>query len=38
LRYRDRADTSLLMPRVDWRRSKNERRHEAVPLAVAASS
>jgi UDP-sulfoquinovose synthase len=38
LRYRDRADISLLMPRVNWRRSKNERRTETTPLAVAAAS
>jgi UDP-sulfoquinovose synthase len=29
VRYRDRIDTSLFMPRVDWRKTRNDRHHEA---------
>lgn len=32
VQYRDRIDTSVLFPRVNWRESKNDRR---APLAVA---
>jgi UDP-sulfoquinovose synthase len=31
--YRDRVDTSLFMPRVDWRRPRNDRRRAPVPAA-----
>ena len=30
VRYRERVDTSLFMPRVDWRRTRNDRRGPAV--------
>jgi UDP-sulfoquinovose synthase len=30
--YRDRVDTSLFLPRVDWRRPRNDRRH--TPMAT----
>jgi len=30
MQYRDRVDTSLFMPRVDWRRTRNDRRGPAV--------
>src|SRR5262245_8459969 len=30
MRYRERVDTSLFMPRVDWRRTRNDRRGPAV--------
>jgi len=30
VRYRDRVDTSLFMPRVDWRRTRNDRRGPAL--------
>ena len=30
LRYRERVDTSLFMPRVNWRRTRNDRRSPAV--------
>jgi UDP-sulfoquinovose synthase len=35
LQYRDRIDSSLLSPRVDWRKSKNVRRPQPALLAVA---
>ena len=34
VRYRDRIDDSILLPRVDWRRGRNDRLH--APLAAAA--
>jgi UDP-sulfoquinovose synthase len=36
LQYRDRIDTSILLPRVQWRKSKNDRRIELAAMAVAA--
>jgi len=36
LEHRDRVDSSLLMPRVNWRSSRNDRRSKPVPAAVAA--
>jgi UDP-sulfoquinovose synthase len=36
LQYRDRVDASLLMPRVDWRSSRNDRRAKPATAAVAA--
>jgi UDP-sulfoquinovose synthase len=29
LTYRERIDASLLLPRVDWRKTKNDRRQES---------
>lgn len=34
VRYRERIDSSLFLPRVNWRRAKNERRPDAVLKAV----
>ena len=31
IRYKDRIDTSLFMPRVDWRRTRNDR-HTETPV------
>jgi UDP-sulfoquinovose synthase len=36
LEHRDRVDSALLMPRVNWRNSRNDRRSRPVPAAVAA--
>jgi UDP-sulfoquinovose synthase len=36
LEHRDRVDSALLMPRVNWRNSRNDRRSRLVPAAVAA--
>jgi UDP-sulfoquinovose synthase len=33
-RYRDRIDTSLFMPRVDWRRTQNDRRRQPAAEAL----
>ena len=30
VRYRDRVDKSLFMPRVNWRRTRNDRREGAA--------
>jgi UDP-sulfoquinovose synthase len=38
LKYRDRLDTSLILPRVNWRHTTNERSPEASMAAVASSS
>ena len=38
LKYRDRLDTSLILPRVNWRQATNERTAEATMVAVAAPS
>jgi UDP-sulfoquinovose synthase len=38
LKYRDRLDTSLIMPRVNWRQATNERAREASMTAVATPS
>jgi len=36
LKYRDRVDTAVMLPRVNWRQPSNERRaqaeHEPVPV------
>src|SRR5262249_343585 len=40
LEYRDRIDSSLLLPRVDWRKSRNDRKAKTVeskPKAAAAA-
>ena len=36
MKHRDRVDTSLLLPRVNWRNSRNDRRTKPVQAAVAA--
>jgi UDP-sulfoquinovose synthase len=36
LEHRDRVDSALLMPRVNWRNSRNDRRSRPAPAAVAA--
>ena len=36
VKYRDRVDTSLLLPRVNWRNSRNDRRIRLTTVAVAA--
>ena len=36
VRHRDRVDASLLMPRVDWRNSRNDLRAKPAAIAVAA--
>jgi UDP-sulfoquinovose synthase len=38
VRYRDRIDTSLFMPQVNWRRAKNERHTEGHTGRVLAKS
>lgn len=35
VQYRDRIDNSLLSPKVDWRKSKNDRRPKLTLVAVA---
>jgi UDP-sulfoquinovose synthase len=35
VRYRDRIDTTLFMPRVNWRRTRNDRRKPVVDSAPA---
>jgi len=37
-KYRDRIDTSLYLPQVNWRNARNDRRRAMVQTAVAASS
>jgi len=34
--YRDRMDASLLLPKVDWRNSRNDRRQRPAAMAAAA--
>jgi UDP-sulfoquinovose synthase len=34
VKYRDRIDTDLFMPRVDWRRPHNDRRKESIGTAT----
>jgi UDP-sulfoquinovose synthase len=34
VRYRDRIDTSLFLPRVDWRRPRNDRRQAPVDTPI----
>jgi len=36
VRYRDRIDESLLLPRVNWRSSRNNRKRERTPANMAA--
>ncbi len=36
IQHRDRVDSSLLLPRVNWRNSRNDRRSKPAPVAVAA--
>lgn len=36
VQHRDRVDTNLFLPRVNWRNSRNKRRSPAATLAVAA--
>jgi UDP-sulfoquinovose synthase len=36
IQHRDRVDHSLLLPRVNWRNSRNDRRAKPAPAAVAA--
>ncbi|HWZ46016.1 MAG TPA: NAD-dependent epimerase/dehydratase family protein [Candidatus Saccharimonadales bacterium] len=36
IEYRDRIDTSLLLPRIDWRKGRNDRR-PGLAMAVAAA-
>jgi UDP-sulfoquinovose synthase len=36
IQHRDRVDHSLLLPRVNWRNSRNHRRSKTAPAAVAA--
>jgi UDP-sulfoquinovose synthase len=39
VRYRDRIDTSALLPRVDWRNTRNDRRRKSTHAkAVAAGN
>jgi UDP-sulfoquinovose synthase len=36
LKYRDRVDLSLMLPQVNWREPKNDRRRQ-IPTAASAS-
>ena len=36
IQHRDRVDWNLLLPRVNWRNARNDRRTKPVPAAVAA--
>ena len=36
MQYRDRVDSNLFLPRVEWRRTRNDRHPRTSPLAVAA--
>jgi UDP-sulfoquinovose synthase len=36
MQHRDRIDPSLLLPRVNWRNSRNDRRAKPASAAVAA--
>jgi UDP-sulfoquinovose synthase len=38
LRYRDRIDTTKMMPQVNWREARNARRQQASGTASAAAS
>ena len=38
LQYRDRIDASLIQPSVNWRRTRNELRHQESPLVSALAS
>jgi UDP-sulfoquinovose synthase len=38
LEYRDRIDSSLLLPRVDWRKSRNDRKSKAVETKTKAAA
>ena len=37
IRYRDRIDTSLFLPQVEWRNPRNERRQQPRAAAVSVS-
>jgi UDP-sulfoquinovose synthase len=37
VQYRDQIDTSLLLPRVNWRTSRNDRRQEPSPMQAVAA-
>jgi hypothetical protein len=37
VKYRDRVDTSLIMPKVNWRNASNDR-HAQQPAQAAAAS
>jgi UDP-sulfoquinovose synthase len=38
VKYRDRIDPSLMLPQVDWRRTRNDHRHkERAPVSTLAS-
>ena len=32
MRYRDRVDSSMMMPKVNWRQAKNDRQQKLQPL------
>jgi UDP-sulfoquinovose synthase len=36
IRYKDRIDTALFLPRVNWRQARNDRRVEKPVLAKTA--
>jgi UDP-sulfoquinovose synthase len=38
VRYRDRIDASLILPQVNWRSSRNERRRQVAAAAGASVS
>jgi len=38
LEYKDRIDTSLLLPRINWRKSRNDRQIKTAPAALAAAA
>jgi hypothetical protein len=37
MKYRDRIDGAVMMPRVNWRQPSNERRTQTHPKAMALS-
>jgi UDP-sulfoquinovose synthase len=38
LEYKDRIDTSLLLPRINWRKSRNDRKIKPGTEALAAAA
>ena len=38
VKYRDRIDTSLIMPQVNWRHTRNDRREKGKAAGAAAGS
>jgi hypothetical protein len=38
VKYRDRVDTSLIMPKVNWRNASNDRHAQQAATASAGSS